>query len=499
MSAIEFSDALYSIQSQWLHSECSGPPDVIVGSTNISNTIPFGYLVWSGPTFCDNEWLVSCSHPGICTASMALDLSFGYQSFQDSYLYQVPKSPDDWLFPIGASNSLYCQISDGNETNLLLADTPLCFNNFQCKTNELLYFSDSACQEIYTQVPLTASRVIASLGNNTVEVALYQVGKGTETVIWTTYITANYLFLPSEPLWIISLILVLICLIVTAVHAGKALALAYRSKNAKRARFLVYFIGFLLTMGDTITAFLSYISGSMNPGYNDVIFGLDSGFNIVLNGICLMEIVFKDRRQRAILCGLLLIIFILFGLPFVFYILLTNPDPSPAGEWLLNYFDVACYPVWQILYIAMDPLTAGIIIFHITRQILHEYDNDILGMLIIMFSDLQMIIISLVSFSNFVLAVFLQLATTYTLFAQSDKHLMVYLVVFSLQHSINSCCTLWYATYFPTVLLRMKSIKKSIKAKKNLQTEKVHTFKETMSSTTQKAGDGADSHTQKLL
>ncbi|KAJ3258392.1 hypothetical protein HK103_003680 [Boothiomyces macroporosus] len=489
MSEIEFADALYSIQSQWLHSECVGPPDVIVGSPNISNTIPFGSLVWSGPTFCDNEWLVSCSHPGICSASLSLDLTAGYQSFQDSYLYHVPTSPDEWLFPIGASNSLYCQITGGNTTSLLLTGSTLCYNNFQCSDNELRYFNQSGCVGNYTRIPLTKSISLIPIGNAIYQSAMYSVSKGTESIIWTTYITSSYLFLPSEPLWIISLVLVLVSLTITFIHMGKALVLAYNSKNERRIRYLVYFLGFILTMGDVITAFLSYISGTMNPVYNDLIFGIDSGFNIALNGWCLMEIVFTKKPQRWALSFVLGVLFIAFGLPFVFYTLYVNDNVTPFGIWLVNYFDVVCYPVWQILYIAMDPMTAGTIIFYIINKSLDECDKDVLGLLWIMFSDVQLIMIAGVSFLNFAICVFLQLATTYTLFAQSDKHLMVYLVVFSIQHSINSCCTLWYATYFPAVLLRMKSLKKSIKANKNLNIENAKSLKDSEVSDTKKPAD----------
>ncbi|KAJ3322727.1 hypothetical protein HDV06_002778 [Boothiomyces sp. JEL0866] len=449
MSSNAFSDALYSVQSQWLYSECTGEPDLIVGSSNIFETIPFSTLVSSGPGYCGSEWLQDCSYPGICAAILDTDLTSGYKSFQDSYLYFVPESPTEWLFPVGAIGKMYCQISNMNETALILAGSKACHNSFGCSgDSNIVYYNDSSCQLDLASYSVRTSASSVYVNHNLYNLSVFRVTLGTEKITWTTYINTNgSVLLYPEPLWQ---------------------------------------LGFLLNISENMVAFYAYGLGQVNGGYYTVLYGLGSGFNVAMNGICLMEIVFQKKLHRAILAGLLVVIYVLFGLPYAVSIVFESYCSSGFCVWLGSYFNTISYPLWQIFCFAFDPITAGTIIFYIIRKSLNELDEDIISLFYIMFNDYQLVSIALISLLNFGSSVFLQLATTYTFFARNDKIMTVYQIFFSLQHTINSACTLWYYTYFPLVLARMKTLRKSMKNRKSVVSEKTRRMHDSVVSSTQK-------------
>ncbi|KAJ3322729.1 hypothetical protein HDV06_002780 [Boothiomyces sp. JEL0866] len=471
MSGNKFADALYAVQSHWLNTECSSAPDLIVGSQNVFGTVPFSSLVMSGPGYCGSEWIEDCSYPGICAASEDLSMTFGYKSFQDSYFYNIPQSPSDWLFPVGAKGNTYCQVSNVNETDLLLAGSKVCYNNFQCSaSNQLLYFTDSSCQGNSQSFSGTPAQTNVQIGGIPYDISVFTVSTATETVKWTTYITSYETPLVApEPLWILGVCIIILALALNASHTILAGKKAYHYTNLRRIKYSAYVVGYLFNILECVCVFLTFAQGSLPGTYSDTLFGLNSGFNVALNGVCLMEIVFRKPWQRATIIFGLIVMYVLFGFPYVFDPVYYQDWESNFGIWLNGYFNSVSYPVWQIFCFAFDPITAGIIILFIIQSSLHELNDDLPTLLYIMFNDIQLVLLAAISVVNFVWSVFSQLATTYTLFARNDKEMAIYQIIFSLQHSINSCCTLWYCSYFPQVLTRMKALKKTVQSKKSIK------------------------------
>ncbi|KAJ3273792.1 hypothetical protein HDV01_003919 [Terramyces sp. JEL0728] len=482
MSGNKFADASYAVQSQWLLTECSNAPDLIIGTQDVFGTVPFSSLVISGPGYCGNEWIEDCSYPGICAASLDLSMTFGYKSFQDSYFYTVPQSPSDWLFPAGAKGNTYCQISNANETDLILAGSSVCYNNFKCSSaNEILYYTSSTCDGSYLAYPSNTLGVSVQIAQVDYALSVFTVTRAAETVSWTTYITPYETTLQGgETLWILAVCIIIFAILLNVIHLALSVKKAYLHHHAKRIKYCAYVVGYIFNILECIFVFFTFAQGTVSGTYVDLLFGLDSGFNVALNGICLMEIVFQKPWQRGIICLGLIAMYVLFAFPYVFNFVFSQDWVSDFGIWLNVYFNTISYPVWQIFCFAFDPITAGIIILYIIRSSLHELNDELSTLLFIMFNDAQLIGLAAISFLNFSFSVFLQLATTYTLFARNDKVMSIYQIIFSLQHSINSCCTLWYCSYFPQVLTRMKALKKTVKSKKSVKSgieKRSHTVK----------------------
>ncbi|KAJ3322725.1 Canalicular multispecific organic anion transporter 2 [Boothiomyces sp. JEL0866] len=440
MPLIEAADALFAIQSQWLHSDCKFAPELIIGSIDVYATIPFSSLVVSGPGYCGNEWIKDCTHPGICAASLDLEMTFGYSSFQTSYLYFIPSSPAGWLYPIDAKGKTYCQISSVNATDLLLAGSAVCYDSFQCTQDaNLLVFNDSTCQFLNQSHRLDSPLSNIQIGGETFNFTRFTVLNATEKVVWTTFITSQSTPLQrGEQLWILALFLLVISLVLTIVHAIIALAMIFRHKGTRRFIYMVYFLGFILSVCDNVTSFLAYADGLFNTGYNGILYGLDSGINLALNGVCLMEIVFKETWQRVLISIALIIIYGMFGLPYLFYMLFEFDYTSSFGIWINGYFNSVGFPGWQIIAMAFDPLTAGIIIVFIIQKSLCQLKINILSVLWILCTDSHLVCLTVVSFFNFAICTFLELATTYTFFAQNDKIMNVYQDIYDLNDKEKS-------------------------------------------------------------
>ncbi|KAJ3258393.1 hypothetical protein HK103_003681 [Boothiomyces macroporosus] len=398
-------------------------------------------------------------------------MTFGFRSFQDSYFYNIPQSPASWLFPVGAKGSTYCQISNVNETDLLLAGSSVCYNNFQCSAaKQLLYFSSSNCQGSPHAYSTTPGLTNVSIGGSFYDISLFTVTTATEGVYWTTYITSfETPLVAPEPLWILGVCIIVFALSLNFIHTGLAAMKAYKSANYRRVKYAAYVVGYIFNILECICVFLTFAQGVLPGAYSDTLFGLNSGFNVALNGVCLMEIVFRKPWQRAVIIFGLIVMYVLFGFPYVFDPVFYQDWVSNFGVWLNTYFNSISYPVWQIFCFAFDPITAGIIIIYIIQSSMHQLEDNLPNLLYIMFNDVQLVLLAMISILNFVWSVFSQLETTYTLFARSDKEMAIYQIVFSLQHSINSCCTLWYCSYFPQVLTRMQALKKSVKSRKSLR------------------------------
>ncbi|KAJ3322724.1 hypothetical protein HDV06_002775 [Boothiomyces sp. JEL0866] len=467
MSTNKYADALYAIQSQWLHSQCANAPDVIVGSENVFDTIPFT-LDLTGVIY----WIEDCSYPGICSASIDPSLTFGYESFQNSYLYTVPNSPSEWMFPVAASGQKYCSVVGVNETDLILPGSSLCYNNMQCDSHyNLHYFNDSDCQGSSLSYSLTQNEQTVNLGGNMCQVSTFQVGTGTEAITWTTFISPTATTLvQGESLWIIALTLVILPIIMNIFHGYIAIKKAIQYQHfAKRAKFLAYLLGYILNILECVVVFMCSIQGTAPVWMADLFYGLDSGFTAFLNGVCLMEIVFRKTWQRICISISLLIVYVIFGWPYMFDYFFGSDYVTSVGIWMNYYFNSYSFPIWQIICFFFDPFTAGTIIFYIIRSSMTSLEDKFLHLIYIMFNDIYLVCLASVSVLNFVTSVWLQLVTTYSLFAQTDKVMQVYQVLFSLQHTVNSCCTIWYCLYFPEVLTRMQALKTKIKTKKSVK------------------------------
>ncbi|KAJ3312174.1 hypothetical protein HDV04_003307 [Boothiomyces sp. JEL0838] len=484
-----FADASYSIQSQWLYSECTGKPDLIIGSTDIFATIPFTSLVSSGPGYCGNEWIQDCSYPGICTATLDLDLTNGYRSFQDSYLYFVPETPSKWLFPIGANNGNYCKVSSMNSTVLILAGSIVCYENFSCLSNiTLAYSNDKACQEISKNYALGDYETGILVNNLDYNISKFSVASATEKVVWTTYISpSGTVILPGDPLWKLAVAIIAFSLLTNVLHGIKAVLQIKFHQNSRNLKYLVFTLGFLLNITENILVFYLYGEGTGNGGYYTLVYGLTSGLNVAMNGLCLMEIVFQTMWSRLLLALFMMVVYFLFGVPYVASLYFEFYCSTEFCGWLNGYFNSISYPLWQIFCFAFDPITAGTIIFYIIRKSLHELDEKLLQLFKIMFNDYRLVAITSISLLNFGTSVFLQLATSYSFFAGNDKIMTIYQTFFSLQHTVNSACTLWYYIYFPIVLARMKALRKTLKNnRKSVISDKTKQFRDSVVSSTQK-------------
>jgi len=48
-------DSVFAIQSYWLSTSCKNTPDLIIGNSNVSNTMAFSEMVISGVGYCGLE------------------------------------------------------------------------------------------------------------------------------------------------------------------------------------------------------------------------------------------------------------------------------------------------------------------------------------------------------------------------------------------------------------------------------------------------------------
>ncbi|KAJ3322723.1 hypothetical protein HDV06_002774 [Boothiomyces sp. JEL0866] len=464
MNINKFSNAAFAIQSQWLSTYCTGPPDLIVGNTRINETVPFTPLVLTGPKICGQSWIQDCSCPGICAASLDTKITDGYQGFQDSYLYKLPDNLSDWLFPTEASGYNYCVLENDMETELILQGSPLCFRKMKCSANmTLLVYESFTCEGNY----LAHGIGIVNIDGRDYNISKYEITSGSQDILWTTFIPSYSTPLKEpEPIWMLALVIGLVSVLALLTHILISVA---EYAVTRRWKYLGYTIGYIFTICECVLMFLSAINGVFPTYTASPVYCLGSAFNVALNGICLMEIVFQRKYQQIIITVFLITTFMCFGFPFLFNSMFASDTTTDFGIWINYYYNSISYPVWQTFCVAFDPVTAVIIIFFVIRQTLWEVDDGVLSLVYIMFSDTKLVVLLGISIVNFVTSVFLQFATTYSFFARNDKIMVMLQMVFSLQHSINSCCTLWYNLYFPQVLVRMLAYKKSIKSKRMRQ------------------------------
>ncbi|KAJ3319256.1 hypothetical protein HDV06_006584 [Boothiomyces sp. JEL0866] len=456
--------AAFAIQSHWLHDNCQNAPQLIIGTTDIYSTIPFTDLVYSGFGYCGWEWIEDCSNPGICSASLNLEMTDGIQSFQDSYLYSIPASPAEWLFPLGAKGSSYCVVKSVNQSTLLLAGSNYCYASFECTRDSGLQIYESAdCTgpfNLFSNLSIDTQSI--TIGANEFNISTFTVTKATEGVVWTTFISDGTLLPPFQKLWAISLFLVIFTALLLLAHLG--LSIFYFIAN-KKPKFLIFTFGLSIAIAECVLTFFTFTAFSI-PSYTvNFTYGLSSIINVFLNCQCMSELVFRKKIHQLILFALVSLITIAFGLPFVLYVGYYTDEVTVVGIWINWYFNSICYPVWQIFCFAFDPLTAGIVVFYIIRTCLMEFKQDKWTLLKLMFNDYKLVILCIISLTNFVTAVFLQIATTYTFYAQNDQVMLVYDSLFTLQHAVNACCTLWYYMYFPVVFINFKLVKKSLHKK----------------------------------
>ncbi|KAJ3317325.1 hypothetical protein HDV06_001701 [Boothiomyces sp. JEL0866] len=455
---MENAHAQYAIQSHWLTTECKNTPDLIVGTTDILSTIPFSGLVITGPGYCGDMWIADCSHPGICMSSLDLTLSFGYKSFQDSYFSFLPQF-DQWVFPIDTKGS-YCKIDSGNQTALLLENSHICWNGFSCGYAEISQYQFANCtgnSNIFTSQQTVSNYSLAFVS----------LTSGTEAIVWTTFISNLYSVIQKpEPMWVLSLSVILLSTAIIAIHLFYS---AYKYYRTKRWNFIAFVIGYILAVIEFITVYLSFTEGAISGIYPNLFYSLSSGFTMALNGVCLMEIVFKSKLNRIAAGLLIFVLYFCFGLPYIIYAIIHRAPKTPFVSFMKKYFDDISYPVWQIVCAIADPLTAAIIIGYIIKACLIKHSTDHSAILQLVLTDYKLVAIFLVSLINFLYITFLQLATTYTMYAQNDKIMTMYQTVFSLQHAISACCTLWYYLHFPAVLEAGKKLRKQLANRKPSQ------------------------------
>ncbi|KAJ3270850.1 hypothetical protein HDV01_007399, partial [Terramyces sp. JEL0728] len=109
----------------------------------------------------------------------------------------------------------------------------------------------------------------------------------------------------------------------------------------------------------------------------------------------------------------------------------------------------------------------------VEKTCLMDYEQQIVPLLVLMFSDYKLVVLCVISLINFIIAVYIQLATTYSFYAQNDQVMLVYDSMFALQHAINSCCTLWYYMYFPVLFAKVNMVKKGLSKKSKLESTNV--------------------------
>ncbi|KAI8892891.1 hypothetical protein BC833DRAFT_610359 [Globomyces pollinis-pini] len=455
MSINTNANAAFAIQSHWLRTDCSNPPDFILGNTDVWSTIPFSGLVYNGLGFCGWEWVKDCSSPGICSASLDLDMSSGYKSFQNSYLDALPNSFNDWLFPKDAKGEYYCVIStDQNNTALILAGSSYCYmDSMKCTTTHKLHlYPDTGCVGIPTTIVLSPTSESVTINQTPYDLSIYRIGNGTESIDWTTYISSlPNLVQEQEQLWIASLVCTIIAILIAFFHLIISTTQYLRSK---RWNYLAYSIGFSLNIVEVIAIFLAWIQCTI-PGYvSNFAYGLASGFTVTLNTAVLMEIVFHSKSYRILILSLFTTLYVFFGFPFVLNVVYMTGDPSPVKDWMMWYFNSISYIAWQVICYVFEPATAITILIYIVQSCLKQ--STFWTSMKILFSDKKLMFLCSISLGNSIISIFLQFATTYTLFANNDKRMIFYQTIFSIQHTINSCCTLWYCLYFPQVLQKLK-------------------------------------------
>lgn len=360
MSVNKFSNAAFAIQSQWLYNYCTGPPDLITGNTDINETIPFSPLVLTGTKMCGQSWIEDCSGPGICTASLDVNLTDGYLSFQDSYLYIVPDNLSQWLFPSEGNGNNYCVFVKDGETNLLLEGSSLCFNNFKCTTNATITtYNSLECTGSNSTYAINKNQQNITIGNSDYVVYSYKITTGDQGIVWTTFIPSIDNATPlkePEPIWVLALVIGLVSVLALLTHILISVA---EYAVTKRWKYLGYTIGYVFTICECVLMFLSAINGAFPTYTASPLFCLGSAFNVALNGICLMEIVFQRKYQQIIIIVFLVLTFICFDLPFLFNSWFATDTATPFGIWINYYYNSISYPVWQTFCVAFDPVTAG--------------------------------------------------------------------------------------------------------------------------------------------
>ncbi|KAJ3309503.1 hypothetical protein HDV04_005995 [Boothiomyces sp. JEL0838] len=453
--------AAYAVQSHWLTSECQNTPDFILGTPNVAATIPFSGLVMTGPGYCGDMWIADCSHAGVCMASLDLGLSFGYKSFQDSYFNTVPTF-NQWVYPVDTTGN-YCKIAGVNETALLLASSSVCWQGFKCGHSNITAYEFANCTGPSNAV-ITMQQSYAGYS-----LSFVTLSSGTEKIVWTTYITLLLSVLEApEPLWSLSLALIIISIALVFIHLLVSL---YKYYQTKRWNFIAFCFGYILSIIEFITVFLCFTQGAISGIYPNLFYGLSSGFTMALNGILLMEIACQTRISRIAVGLLVFLLYFFFGLPYVVYAIIANSPPTASVVFLESYFNVISYPVWQILCAIADSVIPGIIIGYIMKACLVQQTVKSSTVVRMLVTDYKLVAIFVVSLVNFFYITFLQLATTYTMYARSDKIMTMYQTVFSLQHAVSAICTLWYTLHFPIVLDAGRKLAKKIESIKSSHKE----------------------------
>ncbi|KAI8895765.1 hypothetical protein BC833DRAFT_600110, partial [Globomyces pollinis-pini] len=395
-------------------------------------------------------------------------MSSGYKSFQNSYLDALPSSFNDWLFPKDAKGEYYCVIStDQNNTALILAGSSYCYmDSMKCTTTHKLHsFPDIGCVGIPTTIVLSPTSESVTINQTSYDLSIYRIGHGTESIDWTTYISSlPNLVQEPEQLWIASLVCTIIAILIAFFHLIISITKYLRSK---RWNYLAYSIGFSLNIVEVIAIFLAWIQCTI-PGYvSNFAYGLASGFTIALNAAVLMEIVFYSKSYRIMIILVLVTLYVFFGLPFVFNVVYMTGDPSLTKDWMIWYFNSISYMAWQVICYVFEPGTAVVILIYIVRKCLIQFKETFWSSMKILFSDTKLIILCSISLGNSIISIFLQFATTYTLFANDDKRMIFYQTIFSIQHTINSCCTLWYCLYFPQLVKKIRIIQTNYSSNRN--------------------------------
>ncbi|KAJ3267620.1 hypothetical protein HDV01_004658, partial [Terramyces sp. JEL0728] len=385
-----------------------------------------------------------------------LSLSFGYKSFQDSYYNHIP-SFGEWVYPIDTKGD-YCFVSNLNETALILSNSNICWNGIQCGHSNVTVYGNIDC----TGPPYTPSP--------NYNFSFVSLTHGTQKTVWTTYISHFYSAIQQpEPLWILSLSVIIISIAMVGIHLVISI---YKYYKTKRWNFIAFMIGYLLAITEFVTVYLAFTKGSISAIYPNIFYSLSSGFTMALNGVCLMEIIFSSVVNRIAVGGLIFVLYFCFGVPYITYAIIHHAPKSPLVTFLKQYFDNVAYPVWQIVCAVADPLTAGMIIAYIVKACLVQHTGDKKSIVELIFSDYKLVAIFVASFLNFATITFLQLATSYTMFARNDKVMTMYQTVFSLQHAVSACCTLWYYLHFPIVLEAGKKLRRELAKRKTSQKEK---------------------------
>ncbi|KAJ3312172.1 hypothetical protein HDV04_003305 [Boothiomyces sp. JEL0838] len=466
----ENENAQFVVQSHWLRSNCDANPDLITGSSNIFTSIAFSGLLEGGLGYCGGEFLYDCTHNGICAASLNINLTYGYQSFADTYMSTAPISLTQWVFPEKLNQGIYCTLSSFNNSILLLSESPLCYHQTKCIENRLEIYSDSQCSQVAETFLLGNNAVSIQINNINYNAFMYTITNGVQPIVWTTFITDKTTVLSnSEPLWFSAFFMVVCAIALILTHLTIAIG---KYRTTKRYKYAVFVVAYLFAISECIMVIFASLEGYVDLGYTNLAYGLVSCFNFGLNGLCLMEIVFRGLESRIQLTLLLAGIYVALGSPYLFCVYFVNDQNSLFGRFINFYFDTYSYPIWQIVCFAFDPITAIIIITYIVRVSLSSKQDKWYPALKLVFKDTKLRWISLVSIVNVLSSLFLQVATTYTLYAKNDKMMIFYECVFNLQHSVNLCCTFWYSFYFPLILRRMLTLRDEEVTASSLQNQK---------------------------